>query len=135
MMQDFDLPLNISANVQLGQLSGKELQVLAIRAIRLERNWARPEPQVKALTAVISGNVVTSWVDSMILLPGAQWLLVALRHAATGCGITVWSLHHPESRPVAILDIKFPHRFYSFAAGMNDDGDATVSVYLNESPE
>lgn len=123
-MQNFDLPLNISANVQLDQLSSKELQVLAIGAIELERNWARSEPQIKALTAVKSGSDDNSYVDSMVLLPGAQWLLVAQR-GATGCRIIVWSLHKSKTRQVAML---LPHRFLSFATGMNDDGDATVSV-------
>jgi hypothetical protein len=124
----FDLPLDIGPDVSLSALSGTELQVLAVRAIKLEHNWTKPEPQIKKITRVIH-STDDMYVDAMTLLPGAKWLLTAQR-GKTGSRITLWSLRDLEDvRSAATLH--FPRCVDSYGTGMHQDGSATLTVTMS----
>jgi hypothetical protein len=123
----FDLPFDIGPDVLLTALSGKELQDLAFKAIKLEQNWTKPEPQIKKITSVIH-STYDMYVDTMTLLPGAKWLVTGQRGKIGSC-ITLWSLHDLEDvRSVAMLH--FPRTLDSYGTGMHQDGSATLTVSM-----
>jgi hypothetical protein len=128
MVQLFDLPLDIGPDILLSALSGGELQVLVIKAIKLEHNWTKPEPQIKKITRVIH-SADDMYVDAMTLLPGAKWLVTAQR-GKTGSRITLWSLHDlKDVRSAATLH--FPRCVDSYGIGMQQDGSATLTVAMS----
>ena len=119
--------MDISHDVLLSALSAKELQDLAIRAIKLERNWMKPEPQIKKLTRAIH-NTDDMYVDAMTLLPGAKWLVTAQRGKSSS-RITLWSLDNVEDvRSAAILH--FPRCHDSYGSGIHQDGSAILAVSM-----
>ena len=131
MMALFDLPLDIGSDASLSALSGKELQDFAVKAIKLERNWTKPEPQIKKITTVIH-STDDMYVDAMNLLPGAKWLVTG-RRGKTGSCITLWSLHDLED-VCSVATLQFPRNLDSYETGMHQDGSAilAVSMWINE---
>jgi hypothetical protein len=123
----FDLPLDIGPDASLSALSAKELQVLAVKAIKLERNWTKPEPQVKKITRAIHGTDM--YVDAMTLLPGAKWLVTAQR-GKSGSRITLWSLHNLGDVHSAAT-LHFPRCLDSYGTGMHQDSTATLTVSMS----
>ena len=114
--------------MSLSALSGRELQALVVKAIKLECNWTKPEPQIKKITRAIHG-ADDMYVDAMTLLPGAKWLVTAQR--GKYCSrITLWSLHNlGDVRGVAALH--FPRCLDSYGTGMHQDGSATLTVSMS----
>lgn len=74
-----ELTLGIPSFVDPNKLSGKTLQLLAVRALRLEANWARKAPRIRGVNAVLHGTYEGSF-DDMKLLPGATTLVTVRRN-------------------------------------------------------
>jgi hypothetical protein len=127
MMPLFDLPLDIYPDVSLSALSASELQVLAVKAIKLERNWSKPGPTIKRFAPIIH-STNDMYVDAMTLLPGAKWLVTLQRGQTSSC-ISLWSLHDLNVvRNVATLH--FQRGVSSYWTGMHQDDTVILTVSI-----
>lgn len=125
MIRRFDLPLDVGPEDRTDDMTGRELQALAIKAIKLQENWAKSEPSVKTLTKAIHRDN-DKFVESMDLLPGGQWL-VTYQRGRTSSRVALWSLHD-LARIHRSASLDFPRGKYFFAVGLQQNGDATLAI-------
>ena len=88
-------------------LAQYELQPIVLKALRLEANWRRRPPRLKAIH-LLPRDTHGQYVDEMHFVPGGRWLLTVQRHrqrgGRPGSHVEVWSLED-ESYVIASVDI------------------------------
>lgn len=95
----FPLPIDVPFNTRPTALPGDELQHRAIKAIRLDANWRRPETRVCGMRALLNDKS-GQYVDQMQFLPGGKWLWTAqrtLKREASYTRMSLWSLDDVEN--------------------------------------
>ncbi|KAH7908447.1 hypothetical protein BJ138DRAFT_1091229 [Hygrophoropsis aurantiaca] len=68
-----NLPLNISLGADSSTLSGQELQVIVVKALKLDHNWRNPDAHIQRAIPIMRWD--KSYVNNMHLLPGGKWLV------------------------------------------------------------
>lgn len=138
MSQRLGLPLDIPPGVSMNSLSHDELQSIAIKAMRLEVNWGRKKPLLKRVKPLLGGGS-GSYVDEMLFLPGAKWLLTAQRHRQMegrwSSHVVLWSLEDLEN-PHELAIIEAAGFYRSSAIELTNGGQsATLVVGVNDGTE
>jgi hypothetical protein len=112
-------PLDIPVSVELTQLAASELQEIAIRGLRLERNWRH------VLThshSIIKAFTTGTMADQMHLLPGGLWLLSRSRAGM----MALWSLKDLNN-VYTVSSITVPG-CWKFTAAMDKSGKSATAV-------
>jgi hypothetical protein len=112
-------PLDIPVNVELTQLAARELQEIAVRGLRLERNWRHVLPHPHSITKAFSTG---SMADKLYLLPGGRWLLSRSRAGV----MALWSLKD-LNHVYAVSSIIVPG-CWGFTAAIDKSGRSATAV-------
>ncbi|TFK28110.1 hypothetical protein FA15DRAFT_584896 [Coprinopsis marcescibilis] len=104
----FDLPLDLPA--VRSNLSGRQIQQSAVRALRVEHNWHQRQSKIRRLTRIPNLGTV---VQLQLIGPSSQHLVLLshsgrVRHTRVTTHLSVW--HIPSSgQPSCLTSIEVPH--------------------------
>ncbi|KAF8638300.1 hypothetical protein AX17_002320 [Amanita inopinata Kibby_2008] len=119
-----DLPLDIPPDHPVASLSGPVLQPIVIRALRLDNNWRKREPQLKC--SQICSNLESATVMQMQLI-GKSYILVLSRWPSYD-ELSLSSLDEPlKARPYAALKTT---PLIQFAAALQTDSSSGTLAFL-----
>ncbi|KAH7911762.1 hypothetical protein BJ138DRAFT_883503 [Hygrophoropsis aurantiaca] len=99
LVRTCNLPLDIPLGADSSTLSGQELQVIVIKALKLDHHWRKSDARVKQAIPIIRSD--TFYVENMHLLPGGKWL-ISTQHIPSSVGerhtdLTLWCLEDTTS--------------------------------------
>ncbi|KII89966.1 hypothetical protein PLICRDRAFT_697776 [Plicaturopsis crispa FD-325 SS-3] len=129
-----DLPLDIPPEVSINNIPAAELQRRAVNAIKLDRNWRKPESEIKSLVTVPPDRD-GKYFDEIQLIAGAKWLVTAERrrfgqHATGITKMSLWSLEAVDD-VYRTLSFEVEGRFKCFAVARQKGGKtATIAITL-----
>ncbi|KAJ6531769.1 hypothetical protein B0H19DRAFT_1188469 [Mycena capillaripes] len=92
------LPLDIEPYVDRNHLPGPILKAIVTRALRVDHNWRRPDPQIRKLTRLAVGldNV------SQMHFIGSHWLVVLRRSPPS---LSVWRVDSEQPYRAAFINL------------------------------
>ncbi len=117
------------SNARPTSLPGDELQRLAIKAIRLDENWQRPQTRVRGLRALIDDKS-GQYVDQMQFLPCGKWLWTAQRTLKRETWYTLmslWSLEDVDNT-CRVWSTEISGIYRSCTVFQNSTGDSATLV-------
>ncbi|KAF7330560.1 F-box domain-containing protein [Mycena venus] len=117
------LPLDIPY-VDPNHLPGPTLQAIVTRALRVDHNWRRPNPQIRKMTRL--GDL-----DNVLQMQfiGSDWLVVLRRAPAS---LSVWRVANTDQPyRAALIDLPGPEFPLSFCAAMQMGGREVLIALIS----
>ncbi|KAJ7475825.1 hypothetical protein FB451DRAFT_1244898 [Mycena latifolia] len=84
LLSSSDLPLDIAPYIDRNDLPGVALQAIVTRALRVDHNWRRHDPQIKQLMRLVNVDHVCQ-----MQFIGSDWLAI-LRRSPVAASLAVW---------------------------------------------
>ncbi|KAF8206451.1 hypothetical protein K438DRAFT_475732 [Mycena galopus ATCC 62051] len=120
------LPLDTEPYVDRTHLPGPTLQAIVTRALRVDHNWRKPNPQIREITRF--GNLDKV---SQMQFVGSGWFVVLCRSPAS---LSVWRVGN-TNRPyrAAIIDLPGSQLPWTFCATMLNEGREVLIALISGS--